>query len=102
MCYGELLSSAEHRARKEHRCGICGKAIRPGEKYHYQSGKYEGEFYTTKAHRRCHDIQAALWNRYEEDMCYIDPQEAAQTEAKENGWRGLLAMVRKVRAWRKS
>jgi len=82
------------KARKQHHCTICRKPIRPGEKYHRISGKWDGEFSALKEHTRCHRINRALWSEYNQDMCYVDPHGAAQEEASERGWRGLLKMVR--------
>ena len=45
---------AERRkARKKHRCTYCGEAILAGEEYVYQSGVYDGAWYTNKMHPEC-------------------------------------------------
>lgn len=42
------------RARKPHRCYLCGKSIEKGEKYLRRSGVEEGEgFLTAKMHPTC-------------------------------------------------
>lgn len=48
----EILQSADRKARKEHRCGECGRLIAIGETYHYEFGKMEGrtDTYITCAH----------------------------------------------------
>lgn len=35
-------------ARKVHNCEFCKKQIQPGERYSYESGAFEGDFYTRK------------------------------------------------------
>ena len=97
MCYGELISASMQKARKLHQCTFCSKTIYPGTEYRKEVGKFEGDFYSIKEHKRCHYLQAALWAEHGNDMCYIDPRDAAHTEAHENGWRKLLAMARKAK-----
>lgn len=41
-------------ARKEHRCTLCGGIIKKGEKYHVNSGRFDGYFYENKLHKNCH------------------------------------------------
>lgn len=45
-------------ARKEHCCGECGEAIKPGEKYHYFAQKFDGEFHDFKVCVPCERIRA--------------------------------------------
>ena len=40
-------------ARKQHRCSECWSLILAGEKYHYHSGKFDGNFFVEKVCRRC-------------------------------------------------
>jgi hypothetical protein len=44
------------KARKKHTCDLCGLTINPGERYHYFSGKYNGDFITTKTCMICNKI----------------------------------------------
>lgn len=41
------------RARKEHRCEACYEPIRPGERYNYVSGVWDGEASAFKRCARC-------------------------------------------------
>lgn len=47
-------------ARKEHICLECRKTIKPGDKYEYTAGKWDGEFETFKTCKPC----VAIWNEY--------------------------------------
>lgn len=40
----EFLSTSFHTARKQRACSECGELIRPGDKYEYVRGKWDGEF----------------------------------------------------------
>lgn len=43
-------------ARKVHKCEFCKKQIQPGERYSYESGVFEGDFYTRKLCPECFDM----------------------------------------------
>ena len=60
------------KARKVHKCELCGQNIKVGEKYHRQSGKYEGEFFDRCHHMTCDKIIASYCsenneNEYDDD-----------------------------------
>lgn len=44
----EFYNRSLPEARKTHTCEFCGKEIQSGEKYSYETGKYEGEFFVRK------------------------------------------------------
>lgn len=53
MCYesddhAEFYEASIVRARKPHRCECCCKTIQVGELYHYGSGKFDGDFFTSR------------------------------------------------------
>jgi len=52
----EFYSDGIHKARKEHKCIICNQIIAVGEKYHRQSGKYEGDFFDRCLHMTCNKM----------------------------------------------
>lgn len=52
----EFYTSKTPKARKTHKCQYCGKEIAKGEKYSYESGKFEGELFTRKLCLTCADI----------------------------------------------
>lgn len=52
----EFYSEKTPTARKEHECEMCGRAIKIGEKHVYQSGKYDGDFFSRRYHNECADI----------------------------------------------
>lgn len=55
----EVLREKDRAARKEHRCSECRRTIAPGETYHYEFGKLEGEAVT---YRTCaHCMVARKW-----------------------------------------
>lgn len=47
------------RARKEHRCGECGRVIARGESYEYSTGGRSGEVWSNKSCLHC--CEAAKW-----------------------------------------
>jgi len=49
----EFYSDEIHKARKIHRCMLCGHNIEVGEKYHRQAGKYDGDFFDRCLHNEC-------------------------------------------------
>lgn len=49
----EFTTMRVSKARKQHRCSVCRRAIVPGEVYGYYSGKFDGEFSTDHVCRRC-------------------------------------------------
>ena len=49
----DFYERSQRRARKEHRCLECRKAIRVGEVYEYVASKFEGELLCYKTCPRC-------------------------------------------------
>ena len=43
----------DRKARKPHKCGECGSAIKPGESYWYATGRCEGDWFDAKVCQRC-------------------------------------------------
>ena len=54
--HAECYSNREVIARKEHKCCECGKKISPSQKYHYITGKWEGEWADYKMCNICDEI----------------------------------------------
>jgi len=52
----EFYTSRIPIARKEHECELCGGKINKGERYSYESGKYDGGFFVRKLHLDCYNI----------------------------------------------
>lgn len=52
----EFYNSTQRKARKEHKCDLCGQVIRKGEKYIRHSGKYDGDLFDDKYHLTCKNI----------------------------------------------
>lgn len=44
----EFYNSNYRTARKTHKCEFCGKEIAIGERYSYESGKFDGDFFERK------------------------------------------------------
>lgn len=58
--YGTWLKDLKLRiARKEHRCGDCGRTIAKGEQYTYGVWLEEGDFFTVKVCAHC--VTAGHW-----------------------------------------
>ena len=74
----ELISFSTRKARKNHKCGLCGDEIIKGELYRRQFLKYGGEVYDFKEHERCGEIATALWH-------YLDPADGLTEEYFEEG-----------------
>ena len=60
----EVCSTAYRTARKEHYCGECGRIIRRGEQYRYDTGLYEGHW---NSHHTCQHCGVAM--RWLGDNC---------------------------------
>ena len=61
----EFYTATKPKARKQHKCDLCGKIIEPGEKYSCFSGKYDGEMFTTKHCLPCNNIVNAYCDKCE-------------------------------------
>lgn len=64
MCWDDdgswcALAYGTRTARKTHRCDE-GCAINPGDRYHYWTGIYDGDFMSGKACAPCHSASVAL------------------------------------------
>jgi hypothetical protein len=57
-----ILSDSDPIARRDHRCIWCGETIVKGEKYHKQSGRFDGDFYVNKLHAECQSAMSELCN----------------------------------------
>lgn len=55
----EFYNSFIRKARKPHKCEYCEKEIAAGEKYSYESGKFEGDFFTRTLCIPCNKILAS-------------------------------------------
>lgn len=89
-------------ARKHHRCDFCHGWIAPGGQYQRKAGKWDGDFYTAKAHLDCADLWAEaypIYADYGEGMPFdlyeaICGDEARETALEEIGrWRGRYPHV---------
>jgi len=52
----EFYESSYRVAKKEHYCELCKKKINRGEKYSYECGKFDGDFFVRKLCLTCYDI----------------------------------------------
>lgn len=58
--YNEFQVDTYPKARKQHRCDGCWKAIERGEKYHRCVGKFDGEMFVLRACYRCTALTEAI------------------------------------------
>lgn len=72
------LSHKDVVARKEHRCDWCEKIISKGEKYHYETFIFEGEFYDWHSHLSCSRVVSAIWD-------YVDPYDGMTSDDFDQG-----------------
>ena len=68
----EFYNDMVHKTKKDYKCEFCNQAIKIGEKYHRQSGKYDGEFFDRKLHMICDKMIAEYCseNREYDDISY--------------------------------
>lgn len=57
----EFFNETYHTARKEHCCECCERKIQIGERYSYQAGKFEGEFFDRRYHIDCSMKMKDFW-----------------------------------------
>lgn len=68
----DFYTASMPKARKKHKCDLCGQTIEKGQQYSYFTGKYDGEFFTTRHCLPCSEIIDAYCDRigeqeYDED-----------------------------------
>ena len=71
----EFFDTTCRKARKEHKCQLCGEVISKGETYVYETGKYDGDFFARHLHPECKKMIDACCdfygeNEYTEDGVY--------------------------------
>lgn len=49
----EFSKNSVHKAKKPHKCFLCGGEIAVGEKYERYTGKYDGDFFDQCFHESC-------------------------------------------------
>ena len=49
----DFSRSSTHKAKKPHKCFLCGGEIAIGEKYERYTGKYDGDFFDQCFHENC-------------------------------------------------
>ncbi len=67
------LTHKDVTARKEHCCDWCGEKIKAGEKYHYETFIFDGEFWDWHSHLACSRVVSAIWD-------YVDPDEGMDSD----------------------
>ena len=84
----DFSRSSAHKAKKPHKCFLCGGEIVIGEKYERYTGKYDGDFFDQCFHENCLSILDKFCrdtqdNEYQQDwvvdwlyerVCYDCPQ----------------------------
>ena len=66
MCL-EFSTVSKPKARKNHRCDLCGMLINSGEKYHRFSGKYDDMMFVSTLHLDCERVVRAYTLEHNED-----------------------------------
>lgn len=91
------LSRTRPRARVEHTCMLCGRTIRPGERYGRQGNVFDGHAYSWIECDHCDVLSTVLW--YDTDVWDegIGPDEAQEWEP-DTFW-GLRLKALYCRRW---
>lgn len=63
----DFYNQTLHVARKENECEFCGKKIMPKEKYSYETGKYDGDFFTRKLCTPCFNMLREYCNQHDDE-----------------------------------
>lgn len=72
MCYGQEISNALRRARKEHVCDWCEELIEPKTKYFAWFGIVYSDPVSTKLHPECVNATKEFFAVYP-DECWMIP-----------------------------
>ncbi|HAF72534.1 MAG TPA: hypothetical protein DCL06_06265 [Corynebacterium variabile] len=73
----DLFAHKKRRARKTHRCDLCGTTIRPGDTYSHETGTADGRFLTWRNCAPCDEvISAASIDYYETDGVGVTADDA--------------------------
>lgn len=101
----EILQEEIRKARKEHRCSECRRAIAIGEEYLYEFTKFDGETHTYKTCAHCQ--VGRLWLQREcggwvYGMVHEDLREHVGEYQQDKGWKiALLKLTAGMqRKWR--
>lgn len=69
----ETLSDEWVRARKQHRCELCGEPIEVGDRHRRWTGKDGGELLNGRYHEECMDVTTIDKWRIDEWEMFTDP-----------------------------
>lgn len=58
--YNEFFAEDTREAKKNHKCGECGRMIQRSEVYHRAVGKCEGDWFVAKTCPECAEIRTVL------------------------------------------
>lgn len=63
----DFYNQTLHVARKEHECEFCTKKILLKEKYSYETGKYDGDFFTRKLCIPCFNMLRQYCDQHDDE-----------------------------------
>jgi hypothetical protein len=52
-----------HKAKKQHKCKLCGEKIEKQINYIKVAGLFDGDFFSFKAHKLCNDFRNQIYNK---------------------------------------
>ena len=101
--YEEIAQYMKY-SKSKHKCGECGKTIKPGEKYEYYKGRFDGEFHI---HKTCIDclslrehffgdwIFESTWEMFQEHMdeCFWQVPEKCLAKVTSNTRAKICEMI---------
>lgn len=56
----DILTYKQRKAKKPHKCDLCGKSILPGIEYIYTSYSYDGSIHDSRFHIHCDAMASAV------------------------------------------
>lgn len=74
----DCIATKHRKARKEHRCELCGGKINAGEHYVYTFQKDGGDVTSFKNHEQCDFILGELWR-------FLDPDDGISDDGFQEG-----------------
>jgi len=63
----DFYNSEQRVGRKDYACQLCMRVIPKGTEHIYESGKFDGNYFSHRRHIHCDAILRAFWDEWSED-----------------------------------